>query len=512
MIAVMLLLLSVLQPQQTTYPVGFRSFWAKDPARTYRTAFDDGKTYGATKSPRPVLVNVWYPARPGGTAMQHRGYLDIKPDDPGLQPLATALEKYQRQVIDGELLGSKELPAEPKSQLLKNFWERSTGCVRDATALQGKFPLVIYHSGAGSSFEDNALLCEELARGGYVVIGSPFMEASGKSFNVDAVNAGREFEFLIRLAAEMPNVDTSKIALIGHSAGAHASLIYGSKPGIAIDAIVSLDTTQDYVTSADPRWHHLTSALHDGVDSYVIPTMFVAGPMAMYELADTLHRSERVYLTMPDLTHNEYIIQGEVTAFLKAEQDKSVASKERASKVIEQGKDLRRLIQFYLAAKLKDDDAAFAELLKLQANKLGHKPTVELMKPGSKQSSTPSDVPNPRTILYTLKKEGVCATIAELERGAASNQWNRNPYFAFQLLYYLSAKGRMDDVKQLHDYFSKHQVKVREVLVAQADMFFTIKRHPAFVEECVRLGEIIGGDHAGVAGLLKKVKATPAKP
>ena len=33
---------------KTEYEIGFRSFWTTDPARSYRTAFDDGATYGGT--------------------------------------------------------------------------------------------------------------------------------------------------------------------------------------------------------------------------------------------------------------------------------------------------------------------------------------------------------------------------------------------------------------------------------------------------------------------------------
>jgi len=48
--------------QAGPFTVGFRSTWALDEGRTYRTAFDDGQTYGAEKAPRPVLVLLWYPA------------------------------------------------------------------------------------------------------------------------------------------------------------------------------------------------------------------------------------------------------------------------------------------------------------------------------------------------------------------------------------------------------------------------------------------------------------------
>jgi len=280
--------------------VGFKSYWLTDPARTYRTAFDNGTTYGNQKSARPVLVNLWYPAKPGGTAMTHHQYLEITPDDALLKPLAKALVDYNRNVICQELLGVElKQASEAQKQSLDKVMQRQTGCFRNAPLATGKFPLVIYHSGAGSSFEDNAMHCEELARQGYVVMGSAFQLADGSSFNVDPENAGRDFEFLFRHAASLDMVDMKHVGLIGHSAGAHASLIYAARAGVAVDAIVSLDTTQDYVTLADPRWYLLVDALTKGQKQFKAPVLFAAGPTALFDLADTLDQSERVYLTMP---------------------------------------------------------------------------------------------------------------------------------------------------------------------------------------------------------------------
>src|SRR6516225_10184386 len=44
------------------YAVGFVSSWQLDYSRRYNTTFDDKKSYATGKAPRPILINMWYPA------------------------------------------------------------------------------------------------------------------------------------------------------------------------------------------------------------------------------------------------------------------------------------------------------------------------------------------------------------------------------------------------------------------------------------------------------------------
>ena len=123
------------------------------------------------------------------------------------------------------------------------------------------FPLVVYHSGAGSSFEDNAVLCEFLASHGYVIVGSVFQDQNGRSFNIDVVRASsRDMAFLIAYARQLPFVHRDHAGLVGHSAGAQAALIFRSLARSPVDAVVSLDTTQDYFSLATPGWEYMTNA------------------------------------------------------------------------------------------------------------------------------------------------------------------------------------------------------------------------------------------------------------
>ena len=170
------------------HAVGFRSVWQLDYSRAYKMVFDDNTVYGFVKSPRPILVNIWYPAVssdiPG--PMPHRDYLTIQTNDPRLSNFAAKLVEYEREVLCKFLMRKTvaEL-TDPERRKIDRFWDTPTASFRDASPNDGKFPLVIYHQGYGSTFEDNAVLCEFLASHGYVVLSSAFQEASGDSFNVD---------------------------------------------------------------------------------------------------------------------------------------------------------------------------------------------------------------------------------------------------------------------------------------------------------------------------------------
>src|SRR5262249_15230158 len=88
------------------HAVGFKSLWQLDYSRRYNMTFDDKTTYAPGKAPRPILVNVWYPASKAGDAkrMSHRGYLEIQSADPLLAKFSTRLAEYARGIIAKEVM------------------------------------------------------------------------------------------------------------------------------------------------------------------------------------------------------------------------------------------------------------------------------------------------------------------------------------------------------------------------------------------------------------------------
>src|SRR3954463_16256036 len=66
------------------HAVGFKSLWQLDYSRRYNMTFDDKTAYASGKAPRPILINIWYPAKTVGEVktMPHRDYLEIPSADP----------------------------------------------------------------------------------------------------------------------------------------------------------------------------------------------------------------------------------------------------------------------------------------------------------------------------------------------------------------------------------------------------------------------------------------------
>src|SRR5262249_9433202 len=162
--------------------------------------------------------------------MPHRDYLSIVSDDPLLTKFSANLADFNREVIAKEVMGQplKEL-TDPAKRLLDQFLDTQTACIRNATPAEGKFPLVIYHSGHGCSFEDNSVLCEFLASHGFVVIGSAFQRPDGSSFGVDGgLTSAHDMAFLVGAARRLPGVDPDRVGVVGHSGGGPAARPVGT--------------------------------------------------------------------------------------------------------------------------------------------------------------------------------------------------------------------------------------------------------------------------------------------
>src|SRR5262245_5589411 len=81
------------------YRVGFKSLWQFDYSRTYNMTFEDGSVYAVDKAPRPILINIWYPAKaaPNAKGMSYREYLKIGSNDPRLEKFSSELVKYDKR-------------------------------------------------------------------------------------------------------------------------------------------------------------------------------------------------------------------------------------------------------------------------------------------------------------------------------------------------------------------------------------------------------------------------------
>jgi dienelactone hydrolase len=454
------------------YAVGFKAAWQLDYSRQYNTTFDDKTDYAPGKAPRPILVNMWYPAGPtDARRMPHRGYLDIRSDDPRLAKFANKLAEYNRGVIAREVMGKglTELTNRERA-LLDEFLDVPTACVRVAAAAAGRFPLVIYHPGAGSSYEDNAVLCEYLASRGFVVLGSAFQDGSGKSFNTDnREGSARDLDFLIGYARQMPCVDWDRVGLIGHSAGAQAALVYRSQPNTAVDAVVSLDTTQDYQGVSSPLWEFPAQVVKNE-RHFTCPLLMVAGPDAFFELADSLRSADRYYLTVPGVGHNDYIAQGHIRRerlhqLRAGDPGQDAAARQKDKTALNDARAGYQTVCLYvgrfLEAKLKGDADGEDFLAKrYRDTRFGDgSPHVEYTPRGRSGPDPYQEVgaspPTPRQVRPFLREHGSKKTIDVLRRfrkdAATHPIFSRN--FELFLVGDLLDQGKLDDAMALRDYY-----------------------------------------------------------
>ena len=457
------------------FRVGFATSWGLDHGRVYATAFDGGVTYGGSGAPRPILVNLWYPAdsAAGGEPMPYGAYFAIapaRPDDRGLAAFARALVGYARGVLVQEVFGKEEATLTEDERIeLGVLLEAPTSAFLDAPPAPGPFPLVVHHSGAGSSYEDDAYFCEYLASHGYVVAGSAYPDAAGESLGIDGEEGSTaDARFLIRRAASLSFVDRGRVALTGHSAGAQASLRHAATAGCAADALVLLDTTQDYYGLAMPTFRSLVDEVLAGKEHVGQAVLAVAGPEAMFELCDALVEADRTYLTVPRLGHNEFISQGiqrlERIA-RRAEDDPGAAdSKElaRAPGAVESYVELCEYVRAFLDAHLRDDGGRLDELngeyvatvLGEDAFKVQRVPVgVSGPEPYASDAAAP---PTPRQLARLAESAAASEVVAVLE--AHEDARPESPIYssgmlAGSLVYGLVADGREDEARELYAYF-----------------------------------------------------------
>lgn len=234
------------------WSVGFRSQVIADPWRQNRLPLD----MKTLPERRQVLLNLWYPAAEHGSTQAHSSYFESS--DVYASSYLNAYGRYRRMSLFQEAFSktpnSTYTPV-PQSLRLEDpeAFARPAPVLRDAQPAPGKFPVVFYHSGAQGGFEENAPLFELLAQQGIavaVVIG-PSEEG-----DIDATARSAQLKWddmNLALASNSLDsyIDRSRIALMGFSAGAQASLNFAMTKGIFAAAVL-LDTTyenQDFIGS-----------------------------------------------------------------------------------------------------------------------------------------------------------------------------------------------------------------------------------------------------------------------
>lgn len=217
------------------HAVGLQVKQQYDRSRVYKTRVSlvTGKPAGGERA-RPMQVLAWYPAARGGKPVTFRDYYATGATEADFALDAATLRRKTDTRL-AELTQATPSAAQVLAQPMR--------AVRDAPALAGKFPVVIYAPSFSATAAENADLCEYLASHGYIVLSSASQGARQRSMTADIEGVetqAADIAWLIGQAATFANADIGRLAVAGFSWGGLANVVAAATDD-RIKALVSLD-------------------------------------------------------------------------------------------------------------------------------------------------------------------------------------------------------------------------------------------------------------------------------
>lgn len=294
--------------QNGKYAIGYKTLIDVDYSRTYNLNYPHD-TSSQKHDPRPIVITLWYPAKPGkqDKPMVYGDYIKLPRNEPTLKTFLERLEVYNKKNSALYMFFEDSLKQE-QSQQFDAHLKKPIPVYRDATPVDGKFPLVIYHAGLGGTLNDNTLLCEYLASHGFVVMTGAFQSNDYKDMDLDwdLERSTKDLDFMLNKVTNLSFIDFTKIAAIGHSYGAQAVLGYRTEDFSPVSWLIIIDSTIDYFIVANPRgFELLTSKLYRKRKNMSVPMLVFANPHAAFTVLDSLTYSDRIYCTI-QLEHNDF--------------------------------------------------------------------------------------------------------------------------------------------------------------------------------------------------------------
>ena len=233
-----------------SYAAGFKTKQTVDKSRIYKPSTDttDYLHY------RPLDIDIWYPANPSptDTVLLFRNILGLLDKRANYYTASKAGDGMSQQIARLFCTGFN---CSDTTKLL-NFKTKS---LKDASPVDSKFPLVIYLSAFNGMSYENYTLFEDLARKGFVVasissIGRFPGDMTMK--NEDLMEQVNDAIATLKSLKQSPNIEFSKIGLIGYSWGGLSASILASKiPKVA--CLISLDGSE---------FHHYGQAKDENTD------------------------------------------------------------------------------------------------------------------------------------------------------------------------------------------------------------------------------------------------------
>jgi dienelactone hydrolase len=346
------------------HPVGFRVVHQYDYSRVYKPSFDlEGKPAKGERA-RPIQTLIWYPAQPDRSAqpMPYGRYVELLAteqnfDGDNAQKAATLQRILERRGIMDKYDIERVQP---------------THALSEAKPASGSFPVVIYAPSFGMPAFENSDLCEYLASHGYIVVASPDMGPRTRAMTMDVVGIqtqAADIEFLIGYLRNIPQADTSQIAVAGFSWGG-ISNVFAQVQDDRITALICLDGT---IRSGSLVDDFLKEAKYVTASRVTVPLLFLAsGSQPLLALSyDTsakflndIKYSDYQIVLFNGMEHLDFS-----SLFIRFRHDEQFTAY-TASEVSESYSWMARYVLHFLNAYLKNDGTA-REFLKNSPEKNG---------------------------------------------------------------------------------------------------------------------------------------------
>jgi pimeloyl-ACP methyl ester carboxylesterase len=283
-----------------SYQAGFKVVRTTDRSRIYKPGTDTSNYLHY----RPIDIDVWYPAKTSqtDTTLNFKYFLDLFGNRANYYTASKAGDSLPNQFAKAFCEGFKcSTPAQ--------LFALKTSSYKNAAPANGKFPVVVYMASYNGMGYENYILLENLAKKGYVVvsinsIGRYPGDMSMKDENMmeqtnDAVAA-------LKHLANSPEMDFSKVAILGYSWGGVAGAVLADKiPDVK--CLISFEGSEFHHYNSDKN----EDADFDGIKNSVeFKKMALTIPYLRFESSPPAdNKKDSVYNFTEKLSKNRLILK-----------------------------------------------------------------------------------------------------------------------------------------------------------------------------------------------------------
>lgn len=315
------------------YAVGFKNICVFDTTRNYDlNCGEQSQLITSKKLGRPILLNMWYPAEKNtntdsllvkdffdfpsneSTAIFFRKLKEYQFKNSKVYAVNQNLSKYDIIKEGDTSLAGRELK---RAKIFEDYINSKTISQRNAVAISGDFPIIIYHQGLGGTIDENYVLLEYLASNGYIVINSAFQVGDASNYSDgwfvgvgDNEQTFTDFSFMINYCRQNNISKSKELFLSGHSFGANCAITYVGQGNKNVTGIIPLDSDYGYVlNNFFPKKYNPFTV--EKVNYYKdIPIFCANRSEAHFKMVDSLSQSQRYYLRIDGMKHNDFTSQG----------------------------------------------------------------------------------------------------------------------------------------------------------------------------------------------------------